>query len=525
MKKSICILFPVLILPVLASCATSVEFDVRRPPLVDLRGVNSITIIPFEKNCGSGFEFLSAYTTTALTRGIQNSILGGNISFVDPVALANVPERDLWQYADVYITGRITGVSSNVTYSNSGNQTNNYQTNYNRSISMETATNTVTVTIEYSYIRSKDGKILETFRKNEDFSDSISYLQNRINQGNRNNNRNPNDFGNHNNLGNHNNFGNQNFQGAESYHGLYNPIQQNRYRGRRGQTIGIIPQSGSWEESLAKSAINRFTFDMNREFNPWTTTEERNIRRRAGNEPEQKEARKLVRANQYDQALPLYQQIYEKSNNVFAGYNNAILLAANKKFTDALELLQNIQGKLLAAGRSIPGLIKKEIPKMADIVSGLSILEDYRTNKNPAISGTNPNQMQNSGVLDPNYLIVGPVADINEFLNSEEFKEISNTRQISGTINLNQATIYALRDKIASADDDSVWTKIIASAVVSSGDANALGGEWSIKLPSSAPSSLWFAVMDNNAGLYITQTALRTSGIVVLDIAQMIRLK
>ena len=99
-------------------------------------------------------------------------------------------------------------------------------------------------------------------------------------------------------------------------------------------------------------------------------------------------------------------------------------------------------------------------------------------------------------------------------------EEPVKANELRGTINLNLATVYALSESITHVEDPSVWSKIVASA-----DANAFEGRWSMKIPATAPPSLWFLVIDNRSNLYITQTPLSASGTVVLNTNRMTRLE
>ena len=475
-KVSMHFLFSVLIAAVMASCATTVTFDVEHPPLVDLRGIRSITIIPFEKNSIRGYEHFSPYVTAALTKGIENSLVRGNISFVDPGAmedtltLADIPDRDLWQYADAYLTGRIIDITFNISTVAPANQ--NIYTN----------TGTAIVYIEYSYIRARDGKILKTFSKESSFSDSINIARDRRYFGSRSNARRR----------------DQQRQRSE----WYDMGQFDHDRRQQWFPDNSVLRLGPWEDRLVRSAIERFSLGMYQELSPWSSTEERKLQKRAGDNPVLNEVKSLVKMHRYDQALQIYQEIYKQNSNVYAGYNNAVLLAANGKYSEALELLEDINKMMKESGQRIPRVIRKEIQRIAAIIDGTKLLEEYRLNRNAA----------NVNASAPK-----PEPSVNS-------NEPANTRVVRGTVNLNPVTVYALRETISSVTDVSVWTKIVASAEASSVDTNALGCEWSFRIPITAPSSLWFAVASGSS-MYITQTALRTSGTVVLDTARMTMLE
>jgi len=479
-KKPRLLIF-VLIPVALISCATSVRFDVVHPPIVDLRGVNSITIIPFEENSHRRFEHISAYVTSALTNGIRNNMLRGNMVFVEPQTLANVPQQNFWQYVDVFITGRITDIQHQFSIRQSRRAGVG-----NEPIITDTVTFTITVYIEYSYIRARDGEVLGTFRKSETVIDTANFARNRHG------------------TGNWNHFDHWNRpRGHGHIPGWHDPWQQNQGRRGRGHFADYFPPRGSRAETLLKSAISRFSRTMDREIAPWVTTEERNLRRRTGNEPMLDEARRLVRMGRYDQALRIYQEIHEQNGNISIGFNKAILLAANEKFTEALELLEALHQGLLVSGQTTPRFIRREIQRMAEFVNGFKLLEGHRATRLEATTSFN----------------AGPAARTLNIPTAPRNEPV-DAREIRGTVNLNLVKVYALSEAITYAEDASIWSKIVAST-----DADALEGRWSMRIPHTAPSLLWFVVADGRYNLFITQTALNTSESIVLDTAQMIRLE
>jgi len=489
-RKPLHLLFA-LIPVVLASCATSVRFDVEHPPIVDLRGVSRITVIPFERNSLRGFEHLSAYVTAALSAGIRDNMLRGNLMFVEPQTLANVPQHNLWQHVDVFITGRIIDIYS------TDSAREGTRTIRGEVVNVTTVTLTVTVYIEYSYIRARDGRVLGTFRKRERLTETAERIRGRPSQGGGNR---PGGGGWDQGHWNHPNW---NRPGPWNNPGWFDPDRdRDRGRGRRGRPGGVSPRRNSWVEDVARSAINRFSLTMDRELAPWTTTEARNLRRRSGNEPMLDEARRLVRLGRYDQALQIYREIYEQEGNVFAGFNTAVLFAANEQFTEALELLESLHRALLASGQNTPRFIRREIQRMAEFVNGFRILEEYRAGRGDAAGGG-----------------VGTLATPRPWSLVVAGNEPVNVREARGTVNLNQARIYALSGAIAYAEDNSIWSKIVAST-----DASAFEGRWFMRIPDTAPSLLWFVVTDSH-NLYITPTAINISGTTVLDTSWMTRLE
>ena len=468
--KSLRVFAAALIAAVSVSCATSVTFDVEHPPEVDLRGVNTITVIPFEKNNNNGDKHLSAYVTSAIITGIQNNIRG-NVGFVDPQILTNVPEQNIWQYADVFIAGRITGTGSNI-----ARGTNR---NVNEEVfGMDTVTLTVTVDIEYAYVRAKDGRTLGTYRKSESFTETSRFIRRQD-------------------TGYRNGFEDRNRPGGR--HSEWDTGRFDRHRSRRGQSYSDFPQRGSWMESIAKSAIDRFSFTMDRELASWTTTEKRNLRKR-GKNPALDAARILAGMGRYDQAFRAYLEIYQQNGNIVAGYNAAVLLAADDKLTESLELLENVHRGLSVSEQKTPRFIRKEITKMAGFVNGWRTMEEYRASRIGAATDKN-------------------AANSLESLNLAAATEDEPDGEIRGTVNLGAATVYALRESISHADDASIWPKIVAST------DTGINGRWSMKIPVAAPALLWFVVIDGRSSVYITPTAVGTSGMVTLNTSLMTRLE
>ena len=494
-------LFLALIPLALVSCATSVRFEVEHPPIIDLRGVNSITVIPFERGSTRAFEYLSGHVTSSLTAGIQNNALRGNLVFVDPNTLTNVPHHDLWRHVDVFITGRIANIHSNYHTRESA------RTIRGENYRVITVTLTVTVEIDYSYIRARDGRILGTFRKTQQATDTAEHLRRlpRTDGGNR-----PGGGGGNRPGGGspggpghpgHWNHPDWNRPGPWDNPGWFDPDRERGRggRGRRGgRSAGTSVHRNTWEESLARTAITRFSRTMDQEIAPWFTVEERNLRRRSGNEPELDEARRLVRLGRYDEALRIYREIYEQYGNVFAGFNTAILFAANDRFTESLDLLESLHRGLMSSGQNTPRFIRREIERMSGFVNGHRLLEEFRAGSvgaMPRLPGT--------------ALTVAPVRN-----------GPADVREASGTVSPVLANVYALSESIAYAADTSIWSKIVASA-----NADLTEGRWSMRIPDAAPSMLWFVVADGRDSLYITRTALSISGAIVLDTAGMTRLE
>jgi len=431
-----------------ASCATVVTFDVERPPLVDLRGINTITVIPFEWNSVREQTYLAKCVTTALLAGLR----WGNVNIVDPYTLENNGGWNYRQFADVYITGRITNVNvyDQVDIIN--------QTYINQNMIRETVIGTAIVDIEYSYIRSSDNRTLGYYRKSETTTSSFERTRYQEQDSNRYNNRNIN----------------------------RNTARDTARRGA-GWTDSSYPRRGSWQESIAESAILQFSDTMVHELGPWTVTESRHIKKRTGDDQLAARANNYIEQDRYDDALSLYKTIYEQSGNIFAGYNAAILLAANQQFADALGLLERLRDRQLQEGKSIPPFIKNEIKKMAVFIDGNTKLK--------TINGGETKMVYPAPTPAP-----APESEL-----------------LAGSVNLPWGSVYALNGPVLSIDDNSIFPKMVAYADV-------LKGQWLMRIPDGAPAEVWLLVTDGHHDFFITKTAVRFFDTIALDITMMTKL-
>jgi tetratricopeptide (TPR) repeat protein len=437
-----------LLVPLIVSCATVVTFDVEHPPLVDLRGAGTITVIPFEWNTTREQGWLASRVTEALLNGLRR----GSIDVIDPYALEYSGGRNYGQYADVYITGRMINVN---TFEQVETKSEVYSTH---TIIREFITGTAIVDIEYNYIRSADSKILGNFKKRETAYASFERTRYRDHDTNQNANR------------------NANRNTDRNTNRNTNRDTDRRGTGQsRGGVRSTFPQRGTWQEDAAASAIAWFSDAMNHELGPWTTTESRKVKGRTGDRLLAAEAKDLVEQNRYDEALALYKTIYEQDGNIFAGYNAAILLAANEQFADALGLLERLRERRLKAGKTVPAFIKNEIKHITEFINASRALEVYSHAAIPTAAAAAAAAATAAG------------------------------REITGTVNLSPAMVYALNGSVSSIDDNSIFPKMVAYA-------DAVDGRWSMRLSDTAPAAVWLLVTDGRRDYYITKTAINISG-------------
>jgi len=348
-----------LLLPILSSCATAVFFDVRHPPVVDMRGVDSITVIPFEWNergwsgdparrrGWGGARHVSVHLSRQVTAELLSGLRGGNIPVVDPHRLYNVLPQDYWRHVDVFISGRIVGVSAS-DHVNSREEIRGQNT-----VTINEITRTVTVDIEYSYIRASNNEVLGHFRKSATAREFFEYERSR--QSNRG-------------------------RGASAGRPPHPPHlahpphwhHSNRPFSQRGNR-----RHDAWTDHLASVAARQFSQTMRHELGPWMTTERRTIRRRSRGENRIAEARRMVRHRYYGGAIAIYTEVFERTGSTTAAFNTAVLLQVNGQFAEALELLENARNRALASGRNIPSYMRREIQRLTVIVNGLRILRYY----------------------------------------------------------------------------------------------------------------------------------------------------
>jgi hypothetical protein len=306
-------------IPTFISCAAIVKFEIEHPPLVDMRSMETITVIPLEWKNNGRYSYLANDLTRVLINGVKRAKAN---NFIDPVILRNIDKSDYWEYVDVYIDCEIIYVTTDdkieLKEEKDGDKTK----------TKRYITRTVTVNIEYKYICALDERILGRFNKTEKASETF----------------------------------NDSARSSKWWTELL---------------LDIFVPKGPSTEKLSRTAVQRFRF-MNNELNPYTTAEERRIVESKNKEPVFREAKKLVRQKNYFEALILYKNIYEKTESITAGYNMALLLQANNQFIDALALLEELNEKILSIGIRSPQFIKKEIQRLELILDESRILEEYK---------------------------------------------------------------------------------------------------------------------------------------------------
>jgi len=301
---------------ILLSCATRVEIRTVHPPLVDMRRMETITVIPLEWRDSGAFNLYAKLYARDLTRILITNVRTSRIlQFVDPAILRNIERTMWWQFVDVYIESEIINVSitREVEEVKRGERLREY------------TTVTATVNIIYRYVSAIDGKIIASFNRTHQAS--------------------------------------QKFDNSR------------RMTAIRVAALLMTGQTSS--RRLVIRALQNISSDIYNEINSLTTTERRRILQSSSGEPRFREAERLVRQRRYNDALILYRRLSEETGSIVAFYNMALILQATGQFTEALALLEDVDERIAERGMETPVLIIEEIERLNSIIYRLIILEDY----------------------------------------------------------------------------------------------------------------------------------------------------
>lgn len=94
--------------------------------------------------------------------------------------------------------------------------------------------------------------------------------------------------------------------------------------------------------SVLEYSIKAFGAQILKELQPYTVTKSIKLEADKTKDPEMKAADQLAKAGNYDQALEQFTKIYSSTNNFAAGYNAGMILLAQEKYDEALEVMQNL---------------------------------------------------------------------------------------------------------------------------------------------------------------------------------------
>ncbi|MDR0320388.1 MAG: hypothetical protein LBI28_02705 [Treponema sp.] len=308
MNKQFNIIFIVLVSIMFFSCGTTVKIRIEYPPLVDVRNMETITVIPVEWKDNGRYNYLARDLTRTLTRNVRRSEI---LRFIEPECLRNIDRASYWEYVDVYLECEILDVTTGQESAERRNKDNEIE-----KYTIETAT----VNISYRYISAINNIVLASFHKD------VSAGEEKENRGNNNK--------------------------------LLNALLSTALR------LAAVQETNE----LARKAVRDGFFNMDNEINFYTTTERRNILQSTNRDPAFRRAERFVRQKKYNDALIIYRTLYEETGSAVACYNMAILLQVNNQFMDALVLLEDLFRKLNERSIEQPGFLIEEIRRLRLIV-------------------------------------------------------------------------------------------------------------------------------------------------------------
>jgi len=293
MKKIISVFESAIVL-FLVSCATSIPVTLTKPALVDLSGVQKISVLPFGYanegvkgdylssalyRSSTAYRYRSTYEQTVATTltNTMNSILleSKEYTVVSASELSRLASSsgDYTTVADAILSGEITFLVTNNTdgYEDIKGSDGVVRPTYflNREVTLE---------FTYRFIRTSDGSII----------DQIVH------------------------------------QGRAS---------DKKYGDKAYSTI-------TSEIELARSIIADMQPRIRKEIAPWKTTEYRSLEADKTKDPRMEEADKLVKDGQYVQALAVFSDVYSKTGNFAAGFNAAIMTEILGDLEKAIVMMQ-----------------------------------------------------------------------------------------------------------------------------------------------------------------------------------------
>jgi hypothetical protein len=144
---------PVLLIFILAGCATTIQLSVQRPPKLNTTGIKRVAIMPFEADSGD-YREMAQYAATVATDKIQAT---GYFTLVDPSTVQNLQRNNqsVESYVDALFRGRVTRIvttqsAQEGSYKNRDGQTVTY-TDYSTNVEIE---------FTYSLTRARDGSLI-----------------------------------------------------------------------------------------------------------------------------------------------------------------------------------------------------------------------------------------------------------------------------------------------------------------------------------------------------------------------------
>jgi len=127
-------------------------------------------------------------------------------------------------------------------------------------------------------------------------------------------------------------------------------------------------------EKIAKSSVYKLPLKMEDDLAAYKVRKEKHMIKSINKNPLFTEAERLVSKKKYSEAYAIYIDIYKNSNSAAAAYNASLLLIADKKYKDALNLLNELSLKLNEKGTETPLFILEEIETLNLIINNINML-------------------------------------------------------------------------------------------------------------------------------------------------------
>jgi len=306
----------------IASCASAptIKTQVVHPPLADMSGIKTITVVPLELRyapdstgkklvnvlwsaLGASYsqdKFTTAqFLTSEFVRYIQAANLYTVVPYTDKL-LTSVPVQ-----VDAFLTGEITDLtvsddSSWVKEKRNGIETK--VTYYTRSVRLE---------VSYSIVRAKDNVIL--------FQDKRYYTQ----------------------------------KSDKTEYKLALPAVQ---------TLSVV-------------AATKIVATIGRVIAPWTSFETYELEKDKLKDPRMETAQGFVENSMFDRALTTYADIYNTTGNPAAGYNAAILLDITGDTKQAIKVLEGLLNN--TTDSNLKNKIIKQMARMQGKADEQQTLRNY----------------------------------------------------------------------------------------------------------------------------------------------------
>ena len=313
----------------LAGCATSVSFQVTRPPVWDTFGIQRIAILPFAVSDRTSLQRQAAIWLGAVS--LDRIRETNHFILIDPAVISRVQSDNerIGNYVDAVFSGQILSLvvkdsSRMETRVNKETEKEVVYTIYEREVEM---------TFNYSLTRTEDGTIIGIRNKSDVMYDS------------------------------------------------YEEESKTVYDGRSRQERSNRTTDGNLKtpEAMVQEIIGRNLKEVGRELAPYTVFESRNLKSESTKDKDIKERSKnamsLVKMKNYKGAEDAFLGIYQDTKSFESAYNASVLMEAQGDLGGAVSFMQRVfseTGNPKAAA---------EVTRIQKAMDNASLAAAYRENQ------------------------------------------------------------------------------------------------------------------------------------------------